>query len=106
MDWDLLFLIPLPWTAPVLAPVLVSLVLIGAAIAVLREPKDQDFSFLRPIDWLVEIVAGLLIIGSFLWNTPAVMAQEVPRDYPWWMFAVGWLGGFGWMVWRWSRRAE
>ncbi len=105
-DWDILFLIPLPWTSPVLAPVLVSLTLIGAAVVILVEPEDRGFSFVRLTDWIIEAVAGLLIVASFLWNVPAIAAQEVPTDYPWWMFLFGWLGGLGWFVWRWSRRSS
>ena len=40
LTWDILFLIPLPWTGPVLAPVLVSLALIAAGVAILRAPED------------------------------------------------------------------
>ncbi len=37
LDWDLLFLIPLPWWGPVLSPILISLILIaGGGLAVLR----------------------------------------------------------------------
>ena len=35
-DWDILFLIPLPWIGPVLAPVLVSLVMIAGAVLIIR----------------------------------------------------------------------
>jgi len=40
LEWDILFLIPAPWTSPVLAPVLVSLALIGAAVLILRRIGD------------------------------------------------------------------
>jgi hypothetical protein len=98
MDWDLLFLIPLPWSSPVLAPVLVSLTLIGAAVVILVAPEDRGFSFGRPTDWVIETIAGLVIVGSFLWN--------VPTYYPWWMFLLGWLGGLGWFVWCWLGRSS
>ena len=32
LDWDILFLLPLPWWGPVLAPVSIALVMIGVAI--------------------------------------------------------------------------
>ncbi len=99
LDWDVLFLIPLPWTGPVLAPVLISLALISAAVLILRLPPDQPTTF-RPIDWLIETAAGLAIIASFLWNLPALKAQELPRSYPWWLFALGLAGGAGWFAWR------
>ena len=42
--------------------------------------------------------------GAIAW-AEYTAAQEVPTDYPWWMFLFGWLGGLGWFVWRWSRRS-
>jgi hypothetical protein len=104
MDWDILFLIPISWTAPVLAPVLVSFALIAAGIAIVREPEGRDWSFLRPTDWVIEIVAGLIIIGSFVWNEPQVQAGTIPVDYPWWLFMLGWLTGLGWFLRRWRVR--
>src|SRR5260370_41738641 len=35
MTWDLLFLLPVPWASPVLAPVLIAMSMIGAGIVVL-----------------------------------------------------------------------
>ncbi|UCH11342.1 MAG: hypothetical protein JSU61_05485 [Fidelibacterota bacterium] len=99
LDWDVLFLIPLPWTSPVLAPMLVSLALIAAAAIILRWPEDRPAS-VRPGDWLVEVLAGLVIIASFLWNVPALQTNEAPDYYPWWLFSLGLLIGIGWFVWR------
>src|SRR3972149_9492425 len=36
LDWDILFLIPVPWIGPVIAPVLVSLLMIVAGVRILR----------------------------------------------------------------------
>lgn len=104
MTWDVLFLIPLPWTSPVLAPVLVSVALIGSGVAILREPDARRYAVLRPVDWAVEVLAGLVIIASFLWNLPAVEQQAVPAYFPWWLFGLGLGTGVGWFAWRWSRR--
>lgn len=99
LDWDVLFLIPLPWTGPVLAPVLVSLGLVVAAVLILKLPADRPVPF-RPVDWLVEALAGLVIIASFLWNFPALVARGVLQCYPWWLFGLGLAGGAGWFAWR------
>jgi hypothetical protein len=104
MTWDVLFLIPATWTAPVLAPVLVSVALIGAALAVLREPDERRHEVLRPVDWALLILAGLAIVAAFLWNLPAVRDGVEPPDFPWWLFASGLAFGSGWFAWRWSRR--
>ena len=97
LDWDVLFLIPLPWTGPVLAPMLVSLALVVTAVLILKLPVDQPPT-LQAVDWLVEGLAGLVIIASFLWNFPALAAQEAPRYFPWWLFGIGLAGGMGWFA--------
>ncbi|MHC5209314.1 MAG: hypothetical protein ACYTG2_01180 [Planctomycetota bacterium] len=101
MEWDVLFLIPQPWIAPVLAPVLVSIALIGAAVLILRERDDARGRRLRAFDWLVLSVGGLVIIGSFLVNAELVLQGGVPAVYPWWLFLIGYVGGIGWFALRW-----
>jgi hypothetical protein len=103
LTWDILFLIPLPWAGPVLAPVLVSLALIGAAIAILRTPEDARL-FLRPVDWVVETAAGLAVIASFLWSVPNLGGPEDALAFPWWLFAIGYGGGIAWILARALRR--
>ncbi len=96
LDWDVLFLIPVPWLAPVLAPVLVSVALIAAAAVLLSATE----LVIRPVDWAVEVAAGALILASFFTELPALAAGEAPRDYPWALFSVGWAGGVTWFAWR------
>jgi hypothetical protein len=88
LDWDILFLIPLPWTSPVLAPLLVSLALIGAACAILFGGEAWTHA-LRLRDWLIGAFAGALILASFLWNAGAINATGAPDTFPWWLFAAG-----------------
>lgn len=90
LTWDVLFLIPVVWTGPVLAPILVSLSLMAAAVAILARPTIV----LRPTDWVVEIAAGCVVLASFFWNA----AEAVPRTFPWWLFLLGWCGGMAWFV--------
>jgi len=94
LDWDVLFLIPVPWLAPVLAPVLVSLALVAAAVVILGASKLS----LRPVDWAVEIGAGVLILASFFTNTGVLAAGGVPANYSWMLFLLGWLGGVAWFA--------
>jgi hypothetical protein len=98
LEWDVLFLIPVPWAAPVLAPVLVSLALVGGALALLRRVDVRAPSPMRPVDWWIEACCGALILASFVWNTGAVLGLEPPRTYPWWLFLAGWLGGLAWFA--------
>jgi hypothetical protein len=93
MDWDVLFLIPAPWAAPVLAPVLVSLGLVGGAAVLLARVDDVAPSPFRPRDWSTQGACGAVILWSFLWSARAIERSELPHPYPWWLFLAGWLGG-------------
>lgn len=103
LEWDILFLIPAPWASPVLAPVLVSLALIGAAVLVLSRVGDDSPSPLRPLDWALQIACGVLVLWSFFWNTGPIARMELPGPYPWWLFLIGWLGGLLVFGLRWRR---
>jgi hypothetical protein len=91
--WDLLFLIPAPWIGPVLSPLLVSICLIIAGTVILHR-EYRGYRFCPPRwTWWVEIICGLLVIGAFLWNIPAVIEQVAPHTFPWLLFLVALLGG-------------
>jgi hypothetical protein len=88
-DWDLLFLLPVPWTAPVLAPVLVALTLVVTGILVLHREaagRPVHFSWLHGLGLLV---AGLVVVVSFCLDFPSVQAGWLPESFPWWLFAIG-----------------
>ena len=89
LDWDVLFLIPLPWIGPVLAPLLVSAALIFAALMILHFESRGKPLKLTPVDWGLEVLAGLIIIGSFLAQTGKIAAKLAPESYPWWVFIIG-----------------
>ena len=93
LDWDILFLIPLPWVGPVIAPVLVSICLIGSGVLIwLRESQNRPVC-ISGRHWILEVAAGLIIIGSFLTNTETVIAQNVPASFRWEIFSIGLLSG-------------
>jgi hypothetical protein len=101
-DWDVLFLIPVPWAGPVWAPCAVSIVLLAAGVFLFATPGEIWNP--RALDWLVEILAGCLIVASFLWSSRAILDGGIPRQFPWPLFAVGLAGGAAWFV-RVGRRA-
>jgi len=93
LTWDVLFLLPLVWTGPVLAPLLVSILLVaaGAAIAV-RERGGRPIRVSRGA-WLAGALSLALLLGAFLANHAAVHGGEVPRSFPWALFTAGLLVG-------------
>jgi hypothetical protein len=80
-DWDILFLIPLPWIGPVIAPVLISLLMIlcGAIIVGLLE-KGKVF---RPgwMSWGLSAIGTLIVLYSFMEDTPATLQGQQPAAY-------------------------
>ncbi len=87
--WDILFLIPAPWTGPVYAPMVVAATMtLFAVMLVLAERRGArikpDLRF-----WIIEGVAAVMILGSFVWNCGNVLAGNMPTFYPWWLLLLG-----------------
>jgi hypothetical protein len=89
MTWDLLFLIPVPWVAPVLAPVIISIALIVSGLTVLFfEDKNEPLA-LQWRDWILLVTGGIIVIISFCWDYPNIMAGGFPRHFQWIVFFLG-----------------
>jgi len=93
LTWDLLFLLPVPWASPVLAPVLVSLTIIGCGLAALYRPV-----YIRPREWLGLVLGGALVILSFTWDFQYLLAGGLPHYFAWWLFLAGELLSLGTFV--------
>jgi len=76
LTWDVLFLIPLPWLGPVLAPVIVSLTMfwIGASLIMLDEASGPVS--LRTEEWLFLLFGAGLIFVSFIWNYSVLIVRS------------------------------
>ncbi len=98
--WDILFLLPSPWVGPVWAPILVALSLAIAGVILLRKHEAGKKLQLDGKFWLFETVMGLLIITSFLIPGQVVAKNAVPEMYPWYLFLLGYLPGFGVFLYR------
>jgi hypothetical protein len=88
--WDVLFLIPAPWAAPVLAPVIVSLSLVAAGTVALRRAVH-----LKRSHWAGIGCGAVAILLSFLWDSPNVLAGGFPHPFFWGLFAAGEAAGVG-----------
>ena len=84
LTWDILFLIPVPWAAPVLAPVIVALSIIGTGLAALLRVVR-----LRPVHWIGVVLGCGLILLSFTWDFRRLSAGGMPHTFPWFIFACG-----------------
>jgi hypothetical protein len=93
LDWDVLFLIPVPWLGPVLYPVVVSLLLIGGFL--LHEGLGARGRALRLTwpEWAAAWVGALCVVVAFCWNRRIVAEGAVPTRFPLWLYLAGLLAG-------------
>jgi len=88
-DWDILFLIPLPWIAPVIAPVMISLLMIVVGVFVVRRAEFVE-RFQPPVaSWLTAVVGTGFILYTFLSDTQATLQLQMPQSYRYDLFLVG-----------------
>ncbi len=94
-DWDLLFLIPLPWVGPVIAPIIISLVLIFAGVIILIRENSREPLIASWSHWALFVLGGILAIAAFTWDYRNIMAGGLPNPFRWDIFILGVAIGLG-----------
>jgi hypothetical protein len=111
LTWDVLFLIPLTWLGPVLAPVICAATMISIAVLWILLHRRSGSVVIGRSTWLmlaagsalifvtfIKDSAGIIIEGGFLTNLAgltgnkdfhAAMAAFVPTCYDWPLFSIG-----------------
>ena len=106
MTWDILFLIPIPWVSPVLAPVISSLSMILLAFGLTRGQQKIPAFRVRLIEWELIIVGAFIFFCSFIWDYASfllsvgfpetarasvrdALIQFSPNSFPWLLFMLG-----------------
>lgn len=111
MTWDVLFLIPTTWVGPVIAPVIVSFIMIAFAIIISKFTSRNINSRINLAEWLLLVGGSIVLIIGFVFDyikfmlqfftfseifspskIQALMAkavQYVPVSFPWLIFIVG-----------------
>lgn len=87
--WDVLFLIPAPWTGPVWAPLAVSAALVGFGLAVARRLRAARVVRLSPWHVGAGVAGGLLVMVSFTLDSGRIAAGAIPTGYAWPILAAG-----------------
>ena len=95
LDWDVLFLIPLPWWGPVLAPVLISLLLIlGGGLAAWNETLLQP-KWPHAWAWALNLLGVGLALYTFMASAIQVLPmgeeairQALPVAFNWPLFLL------------------
>jgi hypothetical protein len=119
LTWDILFLIPVPWVGPVLAPCIVAITMCGIALTAVRFTDLELDARMTARERGLLVVGSLIIICSFTFDWVQVegstlwanitqsrdllygLGSYVPRSFPWWIFIVGEaLGLLSWYSYR------
>ena len=88
-DWDILFLIPLPWIGPVIAPVTIAIIMIGTGVAISRRfARGLSFRATR-LAWILVLIATGILLYSFMCDLPAMLHFQQPKPYLYGFLFVG-----------------
>jgi len=85
LTWDVLFLIPVPWLSPVIAPVIVSLCLVAGSLWLLAHPSLQ----LPRLAWALAILGAVLVLLSFTVDYRYALMRTDPPRFRWELFGAG-----------------
>lgn len=98
LDWDILFLIPLPWWGPVLAPTLIAmLMVIGGALLMANDLPTTSVP-LWPGRWAQALSGVGVLLALYVFMADAIRAvrhgdslQELlPQSFNWPLFLFAW----------------
>ena len=74
LTWDILFLIPLTWIGPVLAPLICSLTMIFFALSTLTHIKISEK--INPVFWYPILIGAFIIFSSFIFDYTRLLIGE------------------------------
>jgi hypothetical protein len=89
LTWDILFLLPVPWVGPVIAPVLVAASMIICGLIVMWREHDDRPVQLTARSWAGILLGGVLIVAAFMWDFPNTANGGNPNPFHWPLFFLG-----------------
>lgn len=111
LTWDILFLIPVIWVSPVIAPIICAITIILIALCILYKQQKASHISYGLLNWFLLLSGALLILITFLWDYSSLIIQggflprlmtlhtdtefqkvistHVPLSYKWLLFACG-----------------
>jgi len=104
LEWDILFLIPLPWYGPVIAPCLISLAMILFGIIIIHRDRKFSFQKWRSTSIVLLIVGCVIVLWTFMidfissmpcdlsFSSKSILVHSqsyIPIDYPYEWFGLG-----------------
>jgi hypothetical protein len=98
LDWDILFLLPLPWWGPVIAPISISCLLIFSGGCIVYFQRKGTITRFSPISLWIGAAGTILVLLSFLMNSLRLIGfgmetirHSLPMDFPWIVFLLGYV---------------
>ncbi|MCF8309622.1 MAG: hypothetical protein K9I68_11490 [Bacteroidales bacterium] len=110
-EWDILFLIPVTWVGPVIAPAFNSLVMVVLGFILVRAVSIKSKAVIKPLSWTLLIVGAVFVLVSYVEDyvnymnefftlqkilfdasDKEVMAKAteyVPKDFAWGWYIAG-----------------
>jgi len=76
LTWDLLFVIPVPWAAPVLAPVICSLIMIFISVSMLNLRIKGYKAYFGLREWAFIIIGMAAILFSYMKDYSCIFLKE------------------------------
>jgi len=89
MDWDILFLVPLPWIGPVIAPLAVSVIFVAWGIVILLNHIRTPSFTPSNLSWIAAILGTGLILLTFLRDVNATLHFQMPSPFSYGLFFGG-----------------
>lgn len=111
LTWDILFLMPIVWVGPVLAPVICALTMIVIAGSILYFQQNGFHVKIKILEWILLFLGGFIILITFIWDYSKIVIQggflshiatlgsdpyfqqgiagHVPVYFNWYLFMIG-----------------
>ncbi len=117
MTWDVLFLLPVTWTGPVISPLIVAVTMMGFALLIVypgngkSDPAIPGRKIRIPrLSWILLISGSVILITAFTWDYSGFVLEKmsfkdiwtlpqsqvhsmvheyVPRKFNWGLFSLG-----------------
>ena len=97
MAWDVLFLIPWPWIAPILVPLLCIIILVITSLLIIH---FNDLGYKVKItlpEWILFILGALIVLYTLLYDYGNIILfgsylsiqNFIPTNYSWVTFSIG-----------------
>lgn len=101
---DILFLLPVVWWGPVLAPCIVAASLCVSAVIVVK--REGTLPSVEPADVALLCLGAFVILYTFMADAPIIEAGRMPPPYRWGIFFAGEFLGIGAFIMLLKRRPD